>query len=127
MLEQRPIHLGPQGQALVLPDFTGPQWYEEYGASLGAQGAQGRLVSLHHFAADWDHWEMHPQGDEVVICIAGAAVLIQQDGQGRERRIPLETGQCVINPAGVWHTANVAQAASLLFITVGSDTQGRPR
>lgn len=126
-LERHPIHLGPQGQALVLPLFTGPQWYEGYEASHGAQGAEGRLVSLHDFTTGWDHWEMHPLGDEVVLCIAGSAVLIQQGGEGRETHLALSPGDHAINPAGVWHTADVAEAASLVFITVGSGTQGRAR
>jgi mannose-6-phosphate isomerase-like protein (cupin superfamily) len=126
-LALHPLHLGPDGRAVVLPAFTGPEWYAAYEAAHGADGAQGRLVSLHHCSADWNTWEMHPAGDEVVICLTGQVTLIQQDEEGRERRIPLAPGEHAINPPGVWHTADVAGPASLLFITVGAGTQGRPR
>ena len=126
-LATHPLHLGPGGVALELPAFTGPAWYADYDAAHGADGAEGRLVSLHHFTADWEGWEMHPHGAEVVICIAGAATLIQQGNDGAEHRIALTPGDHAINPPGVWHTADVAQAASLIFITVGAGTQGRPR
>jgi oxalate decarboxylase/phosphoglucose isomerase-like protein (cupin superfamily) len=70
---------------------------------------------------------MHLAGDEVVICIAGAATLIQQDAQGQEQRIALIPGDHAVNPPGVWHTADVDTHASLIFITVGMGTQTRPR
>lgn len=126
-LERYPVHLGPDGTALVLPLMTGQQWYEDYEVVHGADGAQGRLVSLHHFTQDWGGWEMHPLGAEVVICMAGEAVLIQRDEAGVETRIVLAVGDQAINPAGVWHTADVAHQASLLFITVGFGTQGMKR
>lgn len=126
-LESRPLHLGPGGTASVLPAFTGPQWYENYAVAHGADGADGRLVSLHHFTADWEGWEMHPHGAEVVICIAGAATLVQQGEDGAQRRIALAPGDHAVNPPGMWHTADVDRAASLVFITVGLDTQTRPR
>jgi mannose-6-phosphate isomerase-like protein (cupin superfamily) len=126
-LEHRPLHLGPGGTASVLPAFTGPQWYEDYAAAHGADGVQGRLVSLHHFTADWPGWEMHPHGAEVVICVAGEATLVQQEQDGAYHRIALAPGDHAINPPGTWHTADVAHAASLIFITVGMATQTRPR
>jgi len=126
-LATHPLHLGPGGQASVLPAFTGPAWYADYDAAHGADGADGRLVSLHHFTADWDGWEMHPAGAEVVICIAGAATLIQRGADGAHMRIPLAAGDHAINPPGVWHTADVPRAASLIFITVGAGTQGERR
>lgn len=126
-LEVHPVHLGPDGAALALPAMTGPEWFADYGAAYGAKGAEGRLVSLYHFTQDWDGWEMHPHGAEVVICIAGEATLIQRDAAGVETRIALAAGDRAINPAGVWHTADVADQASLLFITVGAGTEGMKR
>jgi quercetin dioxygenase-like cupin family protein len=127
-LETHPVHLGPDGTALDLPLMTGDmQWYQAYEAAHGAEGAQGRLVSLHHFTQDWDGWEMHPHGAEVVICIAGEATLIQRDSAGMETHITLTAGERAINPAGVWHTADIVDQATMLFITVGTGTQGMKR
>ncbi|WP_068093314.1 cupin domain-containing protein [Novosphingobium rosa] len=127
-LATHPVHLGPDGAALDLPPMAGDmQWYQAYEAAHGAEGAQARLVSLHHFTQDWDGWEMHPHGAEVVICIAGEAVLIQRDSAGAETHIALAAGDRAINPAGVWHTADVSDQASLLFITLGTGTEGMKR
>jgi len=81
---------------------------------------------MHHFEADWDNWEMHPEGEEVVVCIAGTISLIQEIDGARHETV-LNLGDYAINPRGVWHTANVAATASALFITAGFGTLSRPR
>ncbi len=60
-------------------------------------------VHLHTFDGPWDSWEMHPKGAELVA------------------------GQAIINPPGVWHTADVDGRASALFVTAGVGTEIRPR
>jgi mannose-6-phosphate isomerase-like protein (cupin superfamily) len=126
-LASQPLHLGLGATACAEPAFTGMDWYGPYIARHDADGAEGRLVSLHRFTADWDSWEMHPAGEEVVICIEGAMTLVQELESGELREIPLSAGDYAINPRGLWHTANVAVAAQALFITAGWGTQGRPR
>lgn len=125
-LPKTPIHLGLGGHALVQPEMTGMAWYEAYGARTAADGVDGRLVSMHTFHKPWDSWEMHPQGDEVVVCTAGTLVLTQEiDGQ--HRSVTLCPGEAAVNPAGVWHTADVEGSATALFITAGIGTEHRPR
>ncbi len=126
-LRTHPIHLGLGARATAQPAFTGMEWYAAYGARTAADGSEGRLVSLYDFTADWDVWEMHPLGDEVVVCLSGELTLIQERPDGSLHSEPLTAGQYLINPAGTWHTANVPEAASVLFITAGEGTQGRPR
>ncbi len=126
-LEAHPLHLGLGATAIVQPEFTGDAWYDAYGARHGADGAEGRLVSMHRFTASWDSWEMHPAGDEVVICTAGEIVLIQEFPGGRTERVTLGAGEYAVNPPGVWHTADIAGAATALFITAGLGTEGRAR
>jgi mannose-6-phosphate isomerase-like protein (cupin superfamily) len=110
-----------------LGEFDGsPQWYDEYGAAHEADGAEARLVSLHTFDASWDSWEMHPRGAELVACVAGR-VTLHQELDGEDRTAVLEAGQAIINPPGVWHTADVDGSATALFITAGLGTQIRPR
>ena len=71
-LSKHPIHLGLGATAIVQPQFTGGmEWYEGYGARHATDGVEGRLVSMHTFSESWDSWEMHPSGDEVVLCPAG--------------------------------------------------------
>ena len=127
-LERHPLHLGLGATAEVEPEFTGDMtWYEAYGERHGSDGAEGRLVSLHTFETSWDSWEMHPHGSEVVLCVAGTLTLHQEDRDGSLRSVVLESGQYAVNAPGVWHTADVAAAATALFITAGLGTEVRPR
>jgi quercetin dioxygenase-like cupin family protein len=96
-------------------------------ARAAADGAEGRLVSQYTFTADWDAWEMHPAGAEVVICTHGAMTLVQEFADGRQERTALAAGDYAINPAGVWHTADIAESATAIFITAGEGTQHRAR
>lgn len=125
-LDESWIHLGLGASATAQPEFTGMDWYEDYAARTVADGTQGRLVSAYRFTKDWDSWEMHPHGDEVVICTAGEFVLVQESN-GETARTRLRKGEYAINPAGVWHTADITHDAEAIFITAGLDTQHRPR
>lgn len=126
-LEERFIHIGLGARAVEQPPFSGMAWYEGYGARHGEDGAEGRLVSQYTFATSWTSWEMHPAGEEVVICIAGAMTLVQELAEGHTVRTPLAAGEYAINPRGVWHTADVADSATAIFITAGEGTQHRER
>jgi quercetin dioxygenase-like cupin family protein len=125
-LEKYPVHLGLGATAVSEPEFTGVAWYEQYGARHAADGKEGRLVSMFTFTTPWDSWEMHPGGDEVVICTAGEMTLIQEI-DGREVRTRLTAGQYAINAPGIWHTADVATSATGVFVTAGMGTQVKPR
>ncbi len=129
-LEARPIHLGRGGAAVPQPEFPrderAMQWYMDYGARHADDGEDGRLVSCFRFDEDWPSWEMHPAGAEVVVCIEGSMILIQEiDGQ--PVRTALGPGEYAINPPGVWHTADIPGQATGFFVTSGQGTQGRPR
>lgn len=126
-LETHPIHLGLGGKAGSQPAFTGIDWYEEYGRRTTADGIEGRLVSMYTFDTSWDSWEMHPAGDEVVVCVAGAIRIVQERDGGGTDAVDLKAGEYVINPPGIWHTADVDGAATCLFITAGLGTDHRPR
>jgi mannose-6-phosphate isomerase-like protein (cupin superfamily) len=122
-----PIHLGLGARALAEPPFTGMEWYESYGARHADDGAEGRLVSLYRFTESWESWECHPHGDEVVLCTAGSLTLHQEFADGGTATVTLGPGDYAINPAGAWHTADVAGEATALFITSGLGTTHRPR
>jgi mannose-6-phosphate isomerase-like protein (cupin superfamily) len=126
-LERFPLHLGLGARAVPQPEFAGMEWYAGYGARHADDGAEGRLVALHSFAESWTSWEMHPAGDEVVVCTAGEITLIQELPDGSRDRVTLRAGDYAVNPPGVWHTADVAGQATALFITAGVGTEHRPR
>lgn len=125
-LRDNPLHLGLGATALVQPPFTGMDWYEAYGERTEKDGAEGRLVSMHEFSEPWDSWEMHPAGAEVVLCVAGEMTLIQEI-DGKQVRTILQAGEYAINEPGVWHTADIANRATGLFITAGMGTEVRER
>lgn len=126
-LSRLPVHLGLGATVVRQPEFDGTlAWYQSYGERVAADGLEGRLVSLHTFSRPWDSWEMHPCGHELVVCVAGHMVL-HQEIDGAVRTVPLATGQAVVNPPGVWHTADVDGTATGLFITAGTGTEVRPR
>jgi quercetin dioxygenase-like cupin family protein len=126
-LAERPIHLGLGATAVPQPPFTGMEWYAGYGERHAGDGAEGRLVSLYTFTQSWDSWEVHPAGEEVVLCLSGAMTLHQEHADGSRARVTIGPGEYAINPPGTWHTADIEGEASALFITAGLGTEHRPR
>lgn len=122
------VHLGLGGTAIPQPDFTGDlAWYQEYGERTATDGTEGRLVSMHTFSQPWDSWEVHMDGSELVVCTMGTITLVQEV-EDREVSTTLSTGQYVINPPGVWHTADIPDGpTTALFITNAGGTNHRPR
>jgi mannose-6-phosphate isomerase-like protein (cupin superfamily) len=86
----------------------------------------GRLVGIFRYDADWNSWEMHPEGDEIVVLLSGAVDLVL-DAPGGERTVELRDRAAAVVPRGVWHTANVIAPAEALHITRGAGTAHRPR
>ena len=110
------------------PPFTGMEWYADYMQRHDADGVEGRLVSLYSFTENWDSWEMHPAGHEVVICTAGRMILYQEAPDGSVSALTIGPGEYAINPPGVWHTADILDGeATALFITAGWGTEHRLR
>ena len=123
-----PIHLGLGATAEIEPVFTGAMdWYESYTDRHDDDGAEGRMVTMHSFTESWSMWEMHPHGTEVVLCTTGSITLQQEKPDGSQASVTLGPGQYVINEPGTWHTADIENEATVLFITAGMGTQHRPR
>lgn len=121
------IHLGLGGRAELLEGFSwDPAYLEAYSARTEPDGPDGRLVSLLAHEADWTGWERHPAGDELVFVISGRMTVIY-DLEGAEHRVDLGPLEGVINPAGTWHTADVAEAGTALYVTPGRATEHRAR
>ncbi len=126
-LASHPVHLGIDPTAEAQPAFTGEaSWYEDYARRTEADGSTGRLVSLHSFEGSWDTWEVHPEGEELVVCLSGSMVL-HQERDGSVDTVTLEPYRAVVNPVGVWHTADIDGTATALFVTPGRGTEVRPR
>jgi mannose-6-phosphate isomerase-like protein (cupin superfamily) len=111
---------GPQAFAVEVDD----EFWQTIDRRSELQG--GRMVGRFHNAQDWDIWEMHPAGDEVVCLLSGAIDVVLDEPEG-ERVVALETGRTCIVPRGVWHRAIVREPGDTLHITRGEGTQHRPR
>jgi quercetin dioxygenase-like cupin family protein len=125
-LHDFPAHLGLGATVVREPRFDGMEWYAAYGERHASDGVEGRLVAMFTFSKSWDAWEMHPKGYELVVCTAGTMTL-HQEIDGALRTVTLHAGEAVINPPGVWHTADVDGTATALFVTAGQGTEHRPR
>lgn len=86
---------------------------------------RGWLVSEYTFAADWPQWEMHPEADEVLRLMSGAAELLLEWPTGIQA-VSMLAGDAYVIPKGAWHTVKVIEPCSMLHITMGAGTQHRP-
>ena len=126
-LETDPIHLNGSLSAIPVSSFRfTPDGFRAYMAAHCSVEDPGRIVMIEHSSTDWPMWERHTAGDEVVIVISGTARFIQEL-DGDPAPLTLSAGEAVINPAGVWHTADVVQPFSAVYLTPCPGTEHRPR
>jgi mannose-6-phosphate isomerase-like protein (cupin superfamily) len=81
------------------------------------------LVSCFAFDADWNTWEMHPAGDEIVCLLSGRAGF-ELEGRGHVAELTVP-GAFLVVPRGTWHTAHTTVPTRMLFITPGEGTQNK--
>ena len=120
-LETTYLGLDRSGRVTQLP--VGPDFWQtiEHNAA-----AQGTLVTVSTGNGDWDHWEIHPHGDEVLVVLEGTCRMIFQHAAG-ERTFELIPGMTLVVPAATWHRAERQQNLRMLFMTYGKDTKHKPR
>jgi cupin superfamily acireductone dioxygenase involved in methionine salvage len=80
------------------------------------------LLSCHSFEKDWDSWENHPHGDEVVLLLEGNVTFLLQLDNGQTSIVLEKMGSYGIVPQNTWHTAKVHSPSKVLFITPGEGT-----
>jgi predicted enzyme related to lactoylglutathione lyase/mannose-6-phosphate isomerase-like protein (cupin superfamily) len=85
----------------------------------------GRLVALFECDSDWNNWEMHPDGEELVILISGRATFVLEIQDGEREIVISRPGEMIIVPRGTWHTARVDSPVRMLFVTAGKGTVNR--
>ncbi|MFF8012944.1 cupin domain-containing protein [Streptomyces sp. NPDC007929] len=126
-LRTTPVHLGLGSRAKPVEGFAwDPEVLHAYSAAVAADGAEGRIVTIFDGDGLDDHWERHPAGDELVVCLSGS-VTVTRDGDGVPDRVVLGPGEATVNPAGTWHAVDMTGPASILTITAGLGTDHRPR
>ncbi|MET8665337.1 cupin domain-containing protein [Streptomyces tendae] len=126
-LRTTPVHLGLGSTAKPVEGFAwNPEALQAYSAAVAADGAEGRLVTILDGDGPGDHWERHPAGDELVVCLSGSVTVVR-DLDGVPDRVLLGPGEATVNPAGVWHAVDTTGPTSILTITAGLGTDHRPR
>jgi quercetin dioxygenase-like cupin family protein len=85
----------------------------------------GRLMGKTGQSSDWDHWERHPAGDEVLTLLSGELELVLDMPEG-EQRARVKAGETFVVPKGVWHRGIVHKPGELMFITPGAGTEHKP-
>lgn len=121
------VHLGLGATARQLPGFSwSAEYLEAYGAATADDGKEGRLVSVLAHREDWKGWERHPAGEELVVVLSGRLRVIH-DLPGGESSVVLGPLEGLVNPSGVWHTADVLEEGLGLYVTPGVGTEHRPR
>jgi mannose-6-phosphate isomerase-like protein (cupin superfamily) len=83
------------------------------------------LVTEHECSENWPSWEIHPNADEFVYLIEGAATLLLEQGTSI-REIDIVGGNGVVVPKGTWHTLKTNAHCRMLFVTMGAGTRNRP-
>ena len=111
-----------QPDLAALPVKVTPTIWQELNERF--DGFKGRvLVSCFAFERDWDTWEMHPGGDEVVCLLSGRASF-ELEGRGIVAELS-EPGSFLVVPRGTWHTAHTSVPTKMLFITPGEGTKNK--
>lgn len=119
------LRLKPDGMMEKLPvgdDF----WQRLMGGELGNFHHE-YLVTTSSFDAGWESWEIHPNGDEIVLLLSGSVDLLLETDDGVVTVEARQPGDYAFVPKGTWHTADAHAPSMMLFITAGEGTQVRPR
>src|SRR5262245_32826334 len=120
-LDQTYIHLAPNESART---FEGGDKFWA-GIAQRTDLDHGRLMGKTDQSKDWDHWEVHPAGDEILVLLSGELEMVLEL-PGGERRARMKAGETFVVPKGVWHRGIVHKPGELMFITPGAGTQHKP-
>jgi len=115
-LAEQCIHLAPDGSMRSYAKTAG--FLRSSGES--PEFRDRRVLALYEVSTPQDvhypTWEMHPQGDELLIALSGSlAVEFREAGAGRKAMLPPRSA--IVVPAGVWHRLIVNERSLLIAIT----------
>ena len=122
-LESEFVVFDPRLEATALE--VHPDFFQEL--DQRGDGFKGHLLmSSFAFSSDWETWEMHPAGDEVVVLLSGEVTFVLDIPNNPQQVTLSAAGSYVIVPRGVWHTAKTNVETRMMFFTAGAGTQNRP-
>ena len=120
-LRQHYLHLDYEGGAEAVEG--GPVFWRRLMA--GETRYEGRLVAASDLTEDLAHWEMHPEGEELLFCHSGRFEVVLEGPEG-EAAVELGSGQAFVVPRGAWHRLRVHEPGRVIFVTWGEGTRHRP-
>jgi mannose-6-phosphate isomerase-like protein (cupin superfamily) len=120
-LDSTYIHLSPDESARTMEG--GQKFWA--GIAERTDLDSGRLMFKTSQSKDWDHWECHPAGDEILVLLSGEMDVVLDTSRGEERT-RLKAGETFVVPKGVWHRGIVHKPGELMFVTPGAGTEHRP-
>lgn len=112
-LSQIYLLLGKDGDIETLEG--GDKFWSKSGEELDKIG-EDWLITEFESTEDWQSLEMHPNGEEIVYLLSGAADLILEK-EGFQKTFELRGKGLVIVPRKTWHTAKIFEACNFLIIT----------
>jgi mannose-6-phosphate isomerase-like protein (cupin superfamily) len=118
-LSENPAGLLRTGEAVVLdPDPDGPP-----------PRVDGYTVGVAKMSQAAPHLgELHPDADELLYLVSGAFDLVldvDERGEGG-RTVPVEAGQAVVVPRGVWHRVLPSEPSHIVYMTPGPGRDHHP-
>jgi mannose-6-phosphate isomerase-like protein (cupin superfamily) len=114
-------YLSVDGQGAVAQHEGGEPFWQSVDSN---NEVLSTLIIVSPADGDWPHWEMHPQGDEILVMLEGSQTLVlDRDGEVTEQE--MGPGTTVVVPAGVWHRAKISEPTRMLAITYGAGTRHR--
>lgn len=115
-------YLAIDGKGEVIPMPVTETFWQTIDASPAATRS---MLAVYPMAADWANWEMHPEGEEVLVLLEGHIEMLMDDGK-QQTVAEMRAGTTLVVPAGVWHRALVRAPGRLLGLTYGPGTEHRP-
>ena len=86
----------------------------------------GRLVTGISTAGDWSVWEMHPEGDEIIVVTSGSCRFFLDDDVDTASAV-VTAPEYIVVPKGTWHTMDEIEPGQAIVITWGEGTTHRQR
>ena len=121
-LKKEFVVLSPQKRTSI--ELVDSSLYERLNKNY--QGFKGHeLISLFEFGEDWSSWEIHPNGDEIVMLLSGKAELVLELESGNQSVMLENVGEYAVVPINTWHMAKTSEPTQLVFVTPGEDTGHR--
>ena len=128
-LNKDPVHLSTQREnsfeVLKNFSFSEQDFSWQYIGRLCSPDDPG-CVDDRNLRGQLANVEVHPEGDELVIILSGRGTFLHETEAGNTV-MAFSPGDAILNPKGVWHTADIEETLRAIHITTCPGTDHKPR